>query len=114
MSVVLGLTMNTRLADRFVRRNATYDMHRFISILALGFTLFHIYILLGDGYFNYPVQQLSLPFLSPYRPLEIAIGVFATYALVIVVGSFYLRRFIGYRAWRTLHYLTFALFGSAA
>lgn len=113
-AVVLGLAVHTRFTERFVRRNASYDLHRFVSILALAFTLFHMFILLGDAYFEYTVADLLLPFRSPYRPVEVAVGVFATYGLVVVIGSFYVRRFIGFRAWRVVHYLTFALFVGSA
>ena len=113
-AVVLGLLVHTRLTDRLARRNATYDLHRFIALLALAFTLFHVYILLGDGYFEFTVRQLSLPFVAPYRPVALAVGVLATYGLIVVVASFYVRHLIGYRAWRALHYATFVLFVGAA
>jgi predicted ferric reductase len=113
ISVVLGMATGTRLLERFVRRNIVFDLHRFTTLLALAFTLFHVYILLGDGYFSFNVWELSLPFRSPYRTWQTAVGVFALYALVLVTVSFYVRRFVGYRVWRTLHYLTFALFAGA-
>jgi hypothetical protein len=81
--------------------------------LALLFTLFHVYVLLADGYFNFNVWQLSIPFLSPYRGWQTAAGVLALYALTLLIVSFYVRRYIGYRAWRALHFLTFALFAAA-
>jgi hypothetical protein len=87
-------------------------MHRFMTLLAAAFTLFHVYILLGDGYFNFSVWQLSVPFLSPYRGWQTAVGVFSLYVFGMVITSFYVRKFIGYRAWRALHYMTFALFAS--
>lgn len=109
-SVALGIAIGTRLADRFARRNVIFDLHRFTTILALAFTLFHVYVLLGDGYFNVNVWQLSLPFLSPYRGWQTAVGLFTLYAMVLVVTSFYIRSRIGYRAWRAIHFATFAMF----
>jgi len=114
VSVALGIAMGTRMLKRVARRNTVFDVHRFTTILALAFTLFHVYILLGDGYFNFNVWQLSLPFMSPYRTWQTAVGVFSLYALVLLIVSFYVRQFIGYRGWRALHYLTFALFAGAA
>src|SRR5438045_293842 len=109
-AAALGILVSARLGERVARRNLIFDVHRFTSILALGFSLFHVYILLGDGYFNFDVWQLSFPFISPYRNWQVAAGVFGLYAMAIVVVSFYLRQFFGYRAWRTLHYLTFAMY----
>ena len=113
VSVSLGIAIGTRLVERFAPRNVVFDMHRFTTILALVFTLFHVYILLADGYFNFNVWQLSIPFLSPYRPWQTAVGVFALYITAIVIVSFYVRRHIGFRVWRVLHYLTFGLFAMA-
>jgi methionine sulfoxide reductase heme-binding subunit len=109
-SVALGIAIGTRLADRLASRNAIFDLHRFTTILALAFSLFHVYILLGDGYFNFSVWQLSIPFLSPYSTWQTAVGVFSLYVLTLLIVSFYVRRFIGYRAWRTVHFATFAMF----
>ena len=72
--------------------------------------LFHIHILLGDGNFNFNVWQLSVPFTLPYRTLSAAVGVISMYALLLVVASFYLKRFIGYKTWRSIHYVTFAMY----
>jgi hypothetical protein len=112
-SVALGIATSTRLGRRFMAQNATFDIHRFLSILALGFTVFHVYILLGDGYFNYNFIQLTAPFMSPYRTWSVAVGTFSLYALVLIVASFYVRKWIGYRSWRALHFVTFALYAGA-
>jgi len=114
VSVALGIAIGTRFADRIAKRNTIFDLHRFTTILALAFTLFHVYILLLDGFFNFSVWQLSLPFLSPYRRWQTAVGVFAMYALALIIVSFYVRQFIGYRAWRAIHFVTFAMFGAVA
>jgi len=112
-SVVLGIANGTRFAERFVRRNAIFDMHRFTAIMSLFFVAFHVFILLGDGYFHIGPIQLLVPLTSPYRPWQVAAGILSFYALALVVASFYVRKYIGYRAWRTLHFVTFALFGGA-
>ncbi len=113
VSVALGIATGTRFAERFFRRNSVFDMHRFTTLLAAAFTVFHAYMLLGDGYFNFNVWQLSLPFLSPYRSWQTAAGVFSLYVFAIVIVSFYVRKYIGYKAWRALHFVTFAIFASA-
>lgn len=114
VSVALGISMGTRLVERFIKRNVIFDLHRFTTLLALAFTLLHVYVLLLDGFFQFNVWDLSIPFLSPYRSWQTAVGIFAMYALVLVITSFYIRRLIGYRAWRALHFTTFAMFAAAA
>jgi len=113
VSVALGISIGTRLTDPIAKRASVFDLHRFTTLLALAFTLFHVYVMLGDGYFHLNVWQLSVPFLSPYRTWATAVGVVSLYVMVLVIGSFYVRRHIGYRTWRALHFLTFALYAGA-
>lgn len=113
VSVVLGIANGTRFADRFFRRNNVFDMHRFTALLSLFFVAFHVFILLGDGYFSIGLKQLLVPLTSPYRPWQVAVGILSFYSLVLIIVSFYVRKFIGYRAWRAIHFLTFALFAGA-
>jgi DMSO/TMAO reductase YedYZ heme-binding membrane subunit len=63
-----------------------------------------------DGTVPFTVAQIAVPGLAPYAPLWVGVGQVAFYLTAIVVGSFYVRRQIGQRAWRTLHYLTFLAF----
>jgi cytochrome b561 len=109
-SVALGLLMTTKAAQRTRRQQLVFDMHRFLSVLAVAFSLFHVYVLLGDQYFSFNVWQLSVPFASPYRTAAVAAGVVSLYALLLVTGSFWVRKWIGYRTWRSLHFITFAMY----
>jgi len=56
---------------------------------------------------------LVVPGLVPYRPFWTALGVVAAELMVLVYASFSLRRRIGTRMWRRLHWLTYAVFGLA-
>lgn len=109
-SVALGLMMTTKAAQRTGRQQLVFDMHRFVTMLAVAFSLFHVYILLGDQYFHFSVWQLSAPFASPYRTAAVAAGIVSMYALLLVTASFWVRKWIGYRTWRALHFITFAMY----
>lgn len=109
-SVAQGILLTARIGERVVRRNFWFELHRYVSILALAFSLFHVYILLGDHYLNFSVAQLSIPFAATHRPQALALGMLGLYGLIIVTASFYVRKYTGYQFWRTLHYITFLLF----
>jgi DMSO/TMAO reductase YedYZ heme-binding membrane subunit len=47
---------------------------------------------------------------SGYRPLWVGLGQSSLYLTALVTASFYVRRWIGARVWRAIHYLSFALF----
>jgi predicted ferric reductase len=108
--VTLGLTMTGSVLDRWLQRFRVYDLHRFLSLITLGVTLFHVFIVLGDDYIAFSIGELLVPFASPYEPLYMALGAFGLYLTSVIVISFYLRRLLSYPAWRLLHYATFGAF----
>jgi len=109
-STALGLLISTRLGNRLAERAWFFELHKFSSILGLAFLGLHMAVLLPDPWTNFRVVDLLLPGVSAWRPLAVALGVLAMYGTVIGVATFYVRRFIGYRSWRLLHYTTFATF----
>lgn len=109
-SVVLGLTMTTGFVQRLVPRYRVYDLHRFLSLLTLSVTVFHVLIVLPDGFIGFSLRELLVPFASPYEPFFMGLGVFSLYFMAIVIGAFYLRPLVSYSVWRALHYTTFAVF----
>jgi hypothetical protein len=110
LSVCLGLLVRTRVMDWLLARWRWFDLHQFTALAALAFVLLHVFSLLGDHYIGFTLSQLLIPLASPYRALPVAAGVLGLYLLVAIIVSFWLRRFIGYRTWRALHFGTFALF----
>ncbi|HTE85610.1 MAG TPA: ferric reductase-like transmembrane domain-containing protein [Dehalococcoidia bacterium] len=110
LSVCLGLLVRTRIMDWLAARWRWFDLHQFTALLALAFVLLHVFSLLGDHYIGFTMDQLLIPFASPYRTVSVAGGVIALYLMLVVVATFWVRRLIGYRAWRAIHYVTFTLF----
>ena len=111
-SVVLGLLLTTSVPKGY-RRFDVFDVHRFMALLALIVTVFHMLVVLPDGFIGFTLWQLLIPFASPYTPVYIALGTLALYLMAIVIGTFYLRPMVPYRAWRTIHYATFAVYAMA-
>lgn len=110
VSVTFGLVMTGDLLPRWLQRFRVYDLHRFLALVTLGVTVFHILIVLPDKFIGFSVLELLVPFASPYEPLYMALGTFGFYVTVIVIGAFYLRPRVSYRAWRLIHYATFGAF----
>ena len=105
-SMVLGLAVTSKYLDLLLDRMFTYDFHQFISLLSIGFVMLHILVLTIDFYLPYSVAQVLIPFLSPYRPLWVGIGVIGFYITLLVTITFYLRKRIGMRAFRVIHVLS--------
>ena len=114
ISMVLGLAITNKLARAWPGGPTFAALHEHTSWLGLLLAAFHALILLGDHYIGYTLPQVLRPFASTaYRPLWVGLGQLSLYLLAFVVSSFYLRRWISYRAWRTLHYASFGVFALA-
>lgn len=111
LSVAIGLIISNKLARLWNGGPTAVDLHQFASWLAIALTIFHALILLGDQYIKSTVPQVLTPFgYINYRPEWVGVGQIAFYVTVIVAASFYFRKRIGYRTWRTLHYVSFITF----
>ena len=111
LSVVWGLLLSTNLADTWIARGRSVEIHRWISAVALGLIIAHALVLVGDPYVRFDLVDLLVPFASEYRRLAVALGVLSAYGAVVVFGSFWLRRQMGQRTWRAVHILAFPTFG---
>ena len=107
-STVLGLAVTSKFLDRLLDRVFTFDFHEFISLLSLAFVLVHVAVLLVDRYMPYSIWQILVPFISPYRPFWVGVGVIGFYITLLVTVTFYLRSRIGMRTFRLIHILSLA------
>ncbi len=105
-STVLGLAVTSKYLDGMLDRLFTYDFHEFISLLSVFFTFVHVFVLTLDRYMPYSLVQILVPFISPYRPFWVGVGVIAFYIILLVTLTFYLRNRIGTRSFRTIHILS--------
>jgi predicted ferric reductase len=113
LSMVLGLGITSKSFDLLLDRVFTYDFHQFISLLSLAFVVLHVAVLLLDRYLPYSIWQILVPFISPYRPFWVGIGVVGFYLTILVTVTFYLRKWIGMRAFRLIHVLSLVGYAGA-
>jgi methionine sulfoxide reductase heme-binding subunit len=106
LSVAWGLAVSSRILDTLLHRSFTYEYHQFLSLLSIGFIALHIVVLYFDRYLPYTITQVLVPFLSPYRPVWVGLGVIAFYLTLLVTVTFYMRSRIGMKAFRSIHLLS--------
>lgn len=106
-STAWGLAVASKILDRPLQGKYTYDFHQFISLLAIGFLFVHIAVILLDRYLPFSIAQVLVPFIAPYRPVWVGVGIIAFYLTLLVTVTFYMRQRIGMRAFRTIHLLSF-------
>lgn len=103
LETVLGLVTSGRVAQgRSVA--VLVELHHFAAALALVFSAVHGLVLLGDQYVKPTLLAIMGPFLFPYRPELVGLGQLAAYTAAVVYATTLLRRYTGYRFWRTVHY----------
>jgi sulfoxide reductase heme-binding subunit YedZ len=109
-SVLVGIVLRARPFGRSLRPATVTDLHRFLAVLGLGALLLHGAALVLDDAVDISPAALLVPGLVPYRPLWTSAGVLAGELTLLIYVSFSLRRRIGTRAWRRLHWLTYLVF----
>jgi predicted ferric reductase len=113
LSMVLGTGITNKLSVLWPGLPPTIELHQYTSILGLAFGLFHGLILMGDHYMHFSLAQVLIPFTTfGYRPLWVGIGQVGFYTMLIVTLSFYVRKKIGPKTWRTLHFISFLTYVS--
>jgi DMSO/TMAO reductase YedYZ heme-binding membrane subunit len=112
-SVLAGLVVKARPFGKAVKPATATDLHRFLSLVGLGALAVHGLALVLDRAVPISVQALIVPGIASYRPLWTGVGVVAGELMVLVIASFSLRRLIGGKNWRRLHWATYATFAAA-
>lgn len=103
LSVLMGLAMATRILRRPRLKRAVARLHEHVAVAGLFAIGVHGLSLLGDHWLKPGLRGIAVPFAMSYRPQFTGLGILAGYLAFLVGPSFYLRRRIGARRWRSLH-----------
>ncbi len=112
-SVIYGLLLSSKILDAIAHRPISFSLHQDLAAFALGLAGIHGMLLALDHSVPFTLAQILVPGLAPHAPIAVAFGQVALYLMAAVTASFYLRKRIGQRAWRTFHYVTFLAFAGA-
>lgn len=110
-STVWGLFISSQFVKDWSPGSVSMTLHSTVSWLALLLGLGHGLLLMLDDYFTYTLGSVLIPFTGPYRPLLVGLGTLAFWIIVAVSLSFPLKKRIGHRNWKGLHYTSYAAFG---
>jgi predicted ferric reductase len=109
LSVWLGLAMSTRLlAPR--RQKKLLALHRTLAWTSLSMVGLHLGAILLDPVLHFGALAVLVPGAATWRPGAVALGVVAAWLSLALAASFNVRRWIGQKGWRRLHYATFGAF----
>jgi DMSO/TMAO reductase YedYZ heme-binding membrane subunit len=112
-SVVAGLVLKSRPFGARLKPSTVTDLHRFLALLGLGAIALHGILLTLDTAVPIPWTALVVPGQATYRRVWTAAGVVSAEAMIVVYLSFGIRKHIGIKNWRRLHWTTYVIFAGA-
>jgi sulfoxide reductase heme-binding subunit YedZ len=108
VSVVLGVLGPLRVSAPRWPRFAIDSLHRDVSLLVIAVLAVHIVTSVADSFTSISLVNSVIPFTGSYRPLWLGLGAFSFDLLVALAVTSLVRRRLGYRAWRAIHWLAYA------
>ena len=112
-STLLGLTMAAKLLRRPGLAPKLAALHEQLAVTGLVAIGVHGVTLLGDPWLKPGLAGIALPGAIGYRPAFVAAGIAGGYLTALLGLSFYARRKIGARRWRSLHRFTVVAYALA-
>jgi methionine sulfoxide reductase heme-binding subunit len=105
--VLLGIATVKRWRPGRLPRFVTPSLHRSISLLAVVFLAVHVATAVIDPYAMVGVAAVFVPFVAGKSALWVGLGALSLDLIAVLVVSSLLRRHIGARLWRALHWLAY-------
>lgn len=107
-SVLIGILSALRVRNDRWPRFAVAGLHRNLTLLSIAFVAVHVLTTILDGYAPISLKDAVIPFTPAYRPLWLGFGAIAFDLLLALVITSLMRRRIGPRVWRLVHWLAYA------
>lgn len=109
LTVALGIAARSGRGVAGLPGFAVGAVHRGASLLAITLLAVHVGTLLLDPYAQLTVPDVIVPFGAGYRPVWVGLGTVAADLLLAVMLTSLLRRRLGARAWRAVHWAGYAI-----
>lgn len=109
LSVALGVANRSGRPLFFLPRFGIADVHRFVALAATLLVALHMGLLFLDPYAKLRLIDFVVPFLGAFRPVWQGLGTVAVDLLVVVVITSLLRRRLGLKVFRLIHWSTYLL-----
>jgi DMSO/TMAO reductase YedYZ heme-binding membrane subunit len=109
VSVALGVTDWSRVTfGQRWPRFAIDSLHRDVSLLVIALLAIHIVTSVLDSFAPIGLIDAVIPLVSKYRPLWMGFGALSFDLLLALAATSLMRRRLGYRTWRAIHWLAYA------
>jgi predicted ferric reductase len=109
VSVLLGITNRSGRPLPGMPRFSVALVHRNVALLASVFLLLHVGTLILDPFSKLTLTDVVIPFVGSFKPLWQGLGTVAFDLVIAIVVTGLLRRRIGARAFRFVHWFTYLM-----
>lgn len=109
VGVVLGIVNRSGHPLPGMPRFAVALVHRNVAILASVFLALHVGTLIFDPFSKFTLVDVVLPFVGSVKPLWLGLGTVATDLVIAIVVTGLLRRRVGARVFRFVHWFTYVM-----
>ncbi|HEY6634199.1 MAG TPA: ferric reductase-like transmembrane domain-containing protein [Acidimicrobiia bacterium] len=109
-ATIWGLLVSSKLLGRLVKAKPLTWFHESLGIVALLATVVHVVVLSMHDYLEFTWTEILVPGASDWRSGAVTFGVVSFYGLTIVVTSFYIKKHIGQKTWRLIHFSSLGVF----
>jgi len=106
--MIIGILVNRQGRLPGLPRFAVLGLHRNLSLLAVAFVAVHVLTAVADSYVSISLAAAVIPFVSAYEPLWLGLGAVSLDLMVAIIVTSLLRRHLGRRTWRAVHWLAYA------
>lgn len=109
VSVLLGILTRSGRPAFGLPRFAVTLVHRNASLIGSIFIIIHVVSLFFDSYAQLKLVDVLFPFLGSYRPFWLGLGTVGLDLLIAIVVTALLRQRIGRRAFKAVHWFSYAM-----
>jgi len=105
--VVLGVATQMGSAPRSWPRFVSAELHRTLALFAVALLALHVLTAILDPFVSIGWWATILPFASHYRAVALGLGALTIDLGAAVVVTSLMRRRLGHRVWRAVHWLAY-------
>lgn len=110
LAVDWGLIATTSLVTKRVSKPTSTLFHGVVASAGLALLVIHLAGLVVDKFMPFGLLDLVIPMRATYRTLAVSFGVFAMYAMVLILVTSWIRKRLGTKLWRAIHLLAIPTF----
>lgn len=113
-AILWGTLLSTRVLRGMDRPAWLLDLHKWLGVVSIVFTIVHMVTLILDTYVEFTLLSVLVPGFSSYRPWATSAGIIGFWLLVTVQLTSVLKRRFTQKTWRRIHMVSYPLYGIIA